>query len=137
MPMRAHLASHQWSGRPLENFDALAMLRSWHAETARLGFGYFRSGGGVLQTGTATLLRVTPDLLTLDTGGSRLAVMLAKARFQFGDLGFMTPDFRGTLGVQGLSFFLSNNDWMFLFSGADELDTSALTKHLETLLASR
>jgi hypothetical protein len=56
--------------------------------------------------------------------------MLAKARFEFGDLGFMTPDFRGTLGVQGLSFFLGNNDWMFLFSGTEDFDPSVLTKQL-------
>lgn len=135
MPMQAHLASDQWSpGRQLENSDAQAMLQRWHAETAKLGFGYFRSGGGVFQTGSATVLRVKPALLTLDTGGSRLAVMLTKARFEFGDLGFMTPDFRDTLGVQGLSFFLNNDDWMFLFADAGDFDVSLLTKQLGALL---
>lgn len=64
MPMQLQLASHRWSaGRQLETSDALAMLHRWHAETAKLGFGYFRSLGGILQTGSATLLRVTPGAI--------------------------------------------------------------------------
>jgi hypothetical protein len=124
----AHLAIEEWSHlrKPIDDADARAMLQTWQTERAKLGFGYFRSGGGVMQTGTAMLLRVAPELLTLDTGESRVVVLLAKARFEFGNLGFLTPDFRGTYDVQGLSVYLGNNDWLFLFSDRQDFDPSLL-----------
>jgi hypothetical protein len=101
----ARLATDDWSQlcKSVEGADALTMLKAWQTAGAKLGFGYFRSGAGVMQTGRAALVRVTQQLLTLDTGGSRLVVLLEKARFQFGNLGFLTPDFRGVYDVEGLS----------------------------------
>ncbi|HEX6994546.1 MAG TPA: hypothetical protein VF339_10420 [Gammaproteobacteria bacterium] len=111
------------------------MLEGWRADGAKLGFGYFRSGAGVMQTGTATLLRVSPQLLTLDTGGSRLVVVLDKARFEFGNLGFLTADFRGLRDVRGLSVFLHNNDWLCLFAGPESCDPSLLARAFGVLSA--
>src|SRR5262245_11266501 len=125
----ARLAIEDWShgSKPIDDSDARAMLRAWHADGAKLGFGYFRSGAGVMQSGSGTLLRVTPQLLTLDTGGSRLVVLLEKAHFQFGNLGFLTPDFRAAYDVEGLSIFLGNNDWLCLFSDRKDFDASLFT----------
>jgi hypothetical protein len=131
----ARLAIDDWSQlcKPVDDADARAMLRAWQADRAKLGFGYFRSGAGVMQTGNATLLRVTPQLLTLDTGGSRLVVLLEKADFQFGNLGFLTPDFRGIYNVEGLSVFLGNNDWLCLFTDRKDFDPSLLASHVGVL----
>jgi hypothetical protein len=133
----AHLATDDWSHlcKPLDDADARAMLGAWQADGAKLGFGYFRSGAGVMQTGSATLLWVTPQLLTLDTGGSRLVVLLEKAHFQFGNLGFLTPDFRGIYDVEGLSVFLANNDWLCLFSDRKDFDPSLLARQFGLLPA--
>jgi hypothetical protein len=90
-----------------------------------------------MQTGSATLLRVGPRLLTLDTGGSHLAVILDKARFEFGNLGFLKPDFRSIYDVEGLSVFLGNNDWLCLFSDVGDLDLSRLREQFGTLIGSR
>ncbi len=108
--------------------DALFMLRKWQSEKVKLEFGYFRSGGGVLQTGTARILRAEPSLLTLDTGGSRLAVGLKSAKFDFGNLGLLTPDFRAVYDIEGLSIVLENKDWVCLSSDASEGDLLALTE---------
>src|SRR5690554_2643733 len=126
----ARLAIDDWSRlcAPVDEADARAMLEGWRADGAKLGFGYFRSGAGVMQTGTATLLRVSPQLLTLDTGGSRLVVVLDKARFEFGNLGFLTADFRGLRDVRGLSVFLHNNDWLCLLAGPESCDPSLLAR---------
>jgi hypothetical protein len=131
----ARLAIDDWSRlcKPIDNSDARAMLGAWHADGARLGFGYFRSGAGVMQTGSGTLLRVTPQLLTLDTGGSRLVVLLEKAHFQFGNLGFLTPDYRAAYDVEGLSIFLGNNDWLCLFSGSNDFDPCLLARQFGLL----
>ena len=131
----ARLATDDWSQlcKPVEGADALAMLRAWQADGAKLGFGYFRSGAGVMQTGRAALVRVTQQLLTLDTGGSRLVVLLEKAHFQFGNLGFLTPDFRGVYDIEGLSVFLGNNDWLCLFSGRQDFDPSLLARQFGLL----
>ena len=102
--------------------DALSMLLKWQSENVKLEFGYFRSGGGVLQTGTARILRAKPSLLTLDTEGSRLAVGLKKAKFDFGNLGLLTPDFRAVYDIEGLSIILENHDWVCLSSDASEGD---------------
>ena len=99
---------------------ALSMLQSWQSEGAKLEFGYFRSGGGVLQTGTATILRTKPGLLTLDTKGSRFAIGLINAKFEFGNLGLLTPDFRAVHDIEGLSIILGNHDWVCLSSNASE-----------------
>lgn len=124
----AQLAVDDWSQhrKPIDDAAAQAMLQMWQAERAKLGFAYFRSGGGIMQTGHATLHRATATLLTLDTGGSRLVVLLGKARFEFGNLGFLTPDFRGVYDVEGLSVYLGNNDWLCLFSGRGDFDPSLL-----------
>lgn len=111
------------------------MLGVWQADAAKLGFGYFRSGAGVMQTGGATLLRVTPQLLTLDTGGSRLVVMLEQAHFRFGNLGFLTPNFREVYDVEGLSIFLGNNDWLCLFPDRKDFDPSLLARQFGLLPA--
>ena len=101
--------------------SARSMLLSWQSDGAKLEFGYFRSGGGVMQTGSAKVLRVASGLLTLDTGGSRLAIVMNDARFEFGNLGHLTPDFRAVYDVEGLSIFLGNHDWVYLSSDADGL----------------
>jgi hypothetical protein len=111
--------------------DVLEILQRW--QTASLGFGYFRSGGGVLQTGTASLLRVSPSSLTLDTGDSRLALLLDKARFEYGNLGFLKPDFRATYDIEGLSVFLGNKDWVCLFPTSGNVDVNALFDELGSL----
>ena len=108
--------------------DALSMLLRWQSENIRLEFGYFRSGGGVLQTGTARILRAKSSLLTLDTEGSRLAIGLKKAKFNFGNLGLLTPDFRAVYDVDGLSIVLENLDWVCLSSDASEGDLSSLAR---------
>jgi hypothetical protein len=135
----ARLAVDDWpiSRNAITDTEALSMLHQWHSDGARLGFGYFRSGAGVMQTGSATLLRVGPRLLTLDTGGSHLAVILDKARFEFGNLGFLKPDFRGIYDVEGLSVFLGNNDWLCLFSDVGDLDVSRLTEQFGGLIGPR
>jgi hypothetical protein len=109
------------------------MLLGWQSEGARLEFGYFRSGGGVMQTGSAKVLRVAPGLLTLDTGGSRLAVVLHEARFEFGNLGLMTPDFRAVHDIEGLSIILENHDWVCLSPDAGEGDLPSLAQRLTGL----
>ena len=111
------------------------MLQMWHAKRAKLGFGYFRSGGGIMQTGHATLHRATAALLTLDTGGSRLVVLLEKPRFEFGNLGFITPDFRAVYDVEGLSVYLGNSDWLCLFSDRGAFDPSLLAHQFGALPA--
>jgi hypothetical protein len=135
----ARLTADDWSSsrKAITDTDGLSMLQQWHSDGARLGFGYFRSGAGVMQTGSATLLRVGPRLLTLDTGGSHLAVILDKARFEFGNLGFLKPDFRSIYDVEGLSVILGNNDWLCLFSDIGDLDVSRLTEQFGGLLESR
>ncbi len=111
--------------------DALSMLLSWQSGGVKLEFGYFRSGGGVLQTGTAKILRAKPGLLTLDTEGSRLAVGLTNARFEFGNLGLLTPDFRAVHDIEGLSIILGNHDWVCLSSDASEGDLLSLAKQVD------
>jgi hypothetical protein len=132
-----HLAIDEWSHlrRPIDDVNARAMLNAWQAKQVNLGFGYFRSGGGVMQTGNATLLRVATELLTLDTVGSRVVILLGKARFEFGNLGFLTPDFRGLYDVEGLCAYLGNGDWLFLFSDRKGLDSSLLARQFGALPA--
>lgn len=110
---------------------ALSMLRSWQSEGKKVEFGYFRSGGGVLQTGTAKVLRAKPGLLTLDTEGSRLAIGLINAKFEFGNLGLLTPDFRAVHDIEGLSIILGNHDWVCLSSDASEDDLLSLAKQID------
>ena len=110
---------------------ALSMLRFWQSEGKKVEFGYFRSGGGVLQTGTAKVLRAKPGLLTLDTEGSRLAIGLINAKFEFGNLGLLTPDFRAVHDIDGLSIILGNLDWVCLSSDASEDDLLSLAKQIE------
>jgi hypothetical protein len=135
----ARLTVDDWSSsrKTITDTNALSMLQHWRSDGTRLRFGYFRSGAGVMQTGSATLLRVGPRLLTLDTGGSHLAVILDKARFEFGNLGFLKPDFRSFYDVEGLSVFLANNDWLCLSSDADDLDVFRLTEQFGGLSGSR
>lgn len=112
--------------------DALSLLQSWQSEAAKLEFGYFRSGGGVLQTGTARIARAKSGLLTLDTEGSRLAIGLINARFEFGNLGLLTPDFRAVHDVEGLSIILENHDWVCLSADASKDDLLSLAKQLNS-----
>jgi hypothetical protein len=129
-------ASEDWysAQTSLSDGDVSDILRRWHLEGAKLAFGYFRSRpGGVMQTGLATVFRVTPALLTLDTHGSRLAVLLQGARFLYGNLGFLTPDNRGVHDIDGLSIFLSNSDWVFLFEDTGQIDVAQLAQRFERL----
>lgn len=119
--------------KPLSDSETGEILKRWKSDKALLGFGYFRSQGGVMQTGLATVLRVTRALLTLDTQGSRLALVLKDAQFMHGNLGFMTPDFRAVYDIDGLSIFLGNHDWVFLFEGSEEIDVSMLTQQFGPL----
>ena len=113
--------------------SALSMLQKWQSDGMKLEFGYFRSGGGVLQTGTAKVLRAKPGLLTLDTESSRLAVVLHNAKFEFGNLGLLTPDFRAVYDIEGLSIILENHDWICLSSDAGEGDLMSLAKQTNPL----
>jgi hypothetical protein len=118
----------------LSDGDVGDFLRRWQSEGTKLAFGYFRSRpGGVMQTGLATVFRVTPDLLTLDTQGSRLAILLQGARFLYGNLGFLTPDNRGVYDIDGLSIFLSNSDWVFLFEDTGQIDVAELAQRFKSL----
>ena len=112
---------------------ARSMLQSWQSDGAKLDFGYFRSGGGVMQTGSAKVLRVAPGLLTLDTEGSRIAVGTKDARFEFGNLGLLTPDFRAVHDVEGLSIILGNHDWVCLSADTGEGDLLSLAQKLSSL----
>ena len=81
-----------------------------------------------MQTGTATILRTKPGLLTLDTKGSRFAIGLINAKFEFGNLGLLTPDFRAVHDIEGLSIILGNHDWVCLSSDASDGDLLSLAK---------
>ena len=129
-------ASEDWysAQTSLSDGDVSDILQHWQSESAKLAFGYFRSRpGGVMQTGLATIFRVTPTLLTLDTQGSRLAILLQGARFLYGNLGFLTPDDRGVYDIDGLSIFLSNSDWVFLFEDTGQIDVAQLAQRFESL----
>ena len=122
------LSSGDWyaSQERLDNSDAIERLRCRQLDGKVLAFGYFRSQGGVMQTGVATLLQVTRSLVTLDTQGSRLAFILKDATFLFGNLGFLAPDNRAVYDIDGLSIFLGNNDWVYLFEDSGDVDVSKL-----------
>jgi hypothetical protein len=130
------LASDDWHSAQTSLSDGAVrdILHRWHSEEAKLAFGYFRSRpGGVIQTGLATVFRLTPALLTLDTQGSRLAILLQGARFLYGSLGFLTPDNRGVYDIDGLSIFLSNSDWVFLFEDSGQIDVAQLAQRFASL----
>lgn len=130
------LASEDWysSQTSLSDGDGSNILQRWQSEGAKLAFGYFRSRpGGVMQTGLATVFRVTPALLTLDTQGSRLAILLQGARFLYGNLGFLTPDNRGVQDIDGLSIFLGNSDWVYLFEDTGRFDATQLSRRFDSL----
>ncbi len=114
--------------KQLTSSSAQSMLRRWQSGGAKLEFGYFRCDGSVLQTGTAKILRAKSSLLTLDTEGSRLAIVLNNARFEFGNLGLLTPDFRAIYDIEGLSIILENGDWVTLSSDASEGDLLSLVE---------
>lgn len=101
--------------------NAQSMLQEWQSDGIKLEFGYFRSGGAVMQTGTAKVLRAKPGLLTLDTGGSHIAVFLNNARFEYGNLGSLTADFRAVHDVEGLSIILENHDWICLSADTQDI----------------
>ncbi len=101
--------------------DARAVLEHWHSRATRLGFSYFRAGGGVIQSGHAVVLRLGPRSVTLDTGNSRLAVAVAKACVEFASVDLFTPGEDGTVRVEGLSISLENDDWLFLFADSQGL----------------
>jgi hypothetical protein len=131
-----NFASADWCSAQtaLSDGDVSDVLRRWQSEGAKLAFGYLRSRpGGVMQTGLATIFRATPTLLTLDTQGSRLAILLQGARFLYGNLGFLTPDNRGVYDIDGLSMFLSNSDWVFLFEDSGQIDVAQLAQRFESL----
>ena len=130
------LASDDWHSAQtsLSDGDVSDILHRWQSEGAKLAFGYFRSRpGGVIQTGLATVFRLSPALLTLDTQGSRLAILLQGARFRYGNLGFLKPDNRGAYDIDGLSIFLSNSDWVFLFEDSGQIDVAQLAQRFASL----
>ncbi len=117
----------------LSEGEAHGFLRRWRANATRLGFGYFRSLGGVMQTGSGTLLRVTAGILIIDTQGSRLAAVLKNARYSFGNLGMMTPDFQAIYDIEGLSIALANHDCLYMFEDSGEVDPTLLLRQFERL----
>jgi len=102
--------------------SARSLLKRWHEQGVKLGFEYLRSRGGVVQAGLATILRLHAKLLTLDTEGSRIVVMLHGAEFEFGNVGHLTSDLRAVHNMDGLSILLGNHDWLLLWEGDGQSD---------------
>ena len=133
LPLTCGTDSSDASGASLTASDAEELLSSWRDGAAKLGFSYFRAGGGLMQTGRVRILRVTPGLLTLETRGSRIAVVLSGARFEYKPAGFLRPDFQGMYDVPGLYVWLQNHDWLFLFPDQDGSNLRHLAMQLRQI----
>jgi hypothetical protein len=113
-------------GLCLTDDDARAVLEHWHGNETRLGFSYFRAGGGLIQSGHAFVFGLGPRSVTLDTGDSRLAFAVTKACVEFTSVDLFAPGVEGTVRVDGLSISLENQDWLFLSADAKAFSRATL-----------
>ena len=93
---------------------AADLLRRWRRLATRLSFSYFRSGGGLVQSGRATVLRRSPALLTLDASATRLAFALQGAAFRTGPVDYFDVERQTSVRIEGLSVLFDNGDWLFV-----------------------
>lgn len=94
--------------------SAWVNLQKWHDRGTDLAFVYARTGGGLMQTGTARLNRLDPASLTLAASHCQLMVVLAEARYTVGPQQFFAPDFSSRFNLDGIAVALANQDWLFL-----------------------
>lgn len=94
--------------------DARAVLEHWQAADQRLGFSFFRASDALVRAGQATVAHVGADTLTLDAGDLRFAVPIGNACIEFTQAEVYRRGYE-TIDAEGLSVFLVNGDWLFLF----------------------
>lgn len=105
-------------------------LAEWQVSGRELGFVYLRQGGGLVQTGRGCLAAVDEGTLQLAAGACSLLVVHLGAVLMQGPQWFFEAHLNGAYQVEGVSFALTNNDWLFLSEDIlpDNIAQSALNR---------